>query len=172
MMVLAIDASTKSTGIAVFDDQSLKHYECITAGSTNIFKRIHKMVEYIEKIVVDYKIDNVIIEDVYPEDVHHNIQVYKSLTYLQGFIMDMLDTHNINPKFYTASEWRKKCGIKTGAGVVRQSLKPKDIKFVETQFGLHVNDDIADAICLGFAAVGGVIKEPQVIIDEDGFEFG
>ena len=64
------------------------------------------------------------------------------------------------------------CGIKTGAGVRRESLKAKDIAFVKSQFGIIVNDDIADAICIGFSAVGGIIKEPQVIITDDGFEFG
>ena len=64
------------------------------------------------------------------------------------------------------------CGIKTGAGVRRESLKPKDIAFVKSQFGITVNDDIADAICIGFSAVGGVIKEPQVVTTDDGFEFG
>lgn len=171
MMVLAIDASTKSSGFAVYENQELKHYGCITAGSTNVFKRIHKMVDELEKVLIEYKIDNVIIEDVTPQDVHENIQVHKTLTYLQGYILEMLDNHNIRPKFYTASEWRKKCGIHTGRGIRRESLKPKDIQFVRSQFGIQANDDVADAICIGFAAVGGVIKEPQVIIDDSGFEF-
>jgi hypothetical protein len=50
MMVLAIDASTKSSGFAVYENQELKHYGCITAGSTNVFKRIHKMVDELEKL--------------------------------------------------------------------------------------------------------------------------
>jgi len=172
MMVLAIDPSTKASGYAVYEDQELKDYGYITAGSSNVWHRIHKMVDELEEIVIKHEIDNVIIEDVYPEDVHNNIQIYKTLTYLQGFILDMLNNHDLHPKFYTASEWRKKCGIHTGRGVKRESLKPKDKQFVRSQFGLQVNDDIADAICIGFAAVGGVIKEPQVIVDEDGFEFG
>ena len=45
------------------------------------------------------------------------------------------------------------------------------MEFVKKQFGISVNDDIADAICIGFSAVGGVIKESQVITTDDGFEF-
>ena len=51
------------------------------------------------------------------------------------------------------NEWRSKCGIKTGAGVKRQSLKPADIKFVKDTYNLDVNDDIADAIGIGQAYV-------------------
>lgn len=171
MVVLALDPSTKSTGLAIFQDQELIHYECITAGSSNLYKRIDKIIEGIKNILDNYKIDNVIIEDVFPEDVHGNRSVFNALMYLQGFIMHLLDNYNLNPKFYTASEWRKKCDIRTGRGIHRESLKPKDIAFVKNQFGLTVNDDIADAICIGFAAVGGTIKQPQTIVDEDGFEF-
>ena len=173
MVTLAIDASTKSSGIAVFEDQQLKYYECITASSANLYNRIDKMIEGIEKVIKDFQPTNIIIEEVLLEDIHHNNNVFKALLYLQGFIMHLLNKYKLvnNVKFFGASEWRKKCGIHTGRGVLRDSLKKKDIEFVKSQFDLTVNDDIADAICLGFAAVGGTIKQPQVIIDDSGFEF-
>jgi hypothetical protein len=34
---------------------------------------------------------------------------------------------------------------------VRETVKQRDIRFVEETFGLKVNDDIADAIGLGYA---------------------
>ena len=173
MITLALDLSTKNSGYAIFENQDLKTYGCITAGSANLYNRIDKMITELTKILEDNKIDNVIIEDVIPQDVKGNQTVFKALMYLQGFVMHLLNKYNIkNIKFYTSSEWRKKCGIHTGRGITRESLKPKDIQFVQSQFGIKVNDDVADAIGLGFAAVGGVIKEPQIIKDEDGFEFG
>ena len=50
------------------------------------------------------------------------------------------------------SQWRKICGIKTGSGVRRTSLKPKDIEFVKNKYNITVNDDIADAIGIGYAS--------------------
>ena len=87
--------------------------------------------------------------------------------------MHLLDKHNLasSAEFIVASAWRKKCGIHTGQGIRRESLKPKDIQFVQNQFGIKVNDDIADAICIGFSYVGGEIKDPQVIVTDGGFEF-
>lgn len=172
MITLAIDASTKSTGWSIFEDQELKDYGCITASSSNLFNRIHKMIDEIDKIIIKHKVEQIAIEDVIPEDVHHNTKVFNALMYLQGFLADKCNDYKITPVFYVASAWRKKCGIHTGRGIRRESLKPKDIQFVKSQFGINVNDDEADAICIGFAHVGGVIKEPQEIVDEyGGFEF-
>lgn len=170
MITLAVDASTKSTGLAVFDGQELKHYECITASSTDLFKRIHKMQDEIDRVIKEYNVDKIVIEDVIPEDVHGNQNVFKALTYLQGYLVEIFNKNKIPYELVVASHWRRLCGIKTGSGVRRESLKPKDIAFVKNQFGISVNDDIADAICIGFAAVGGTIKEPQVVV-VDGFEF-
>lgn len=49
------------------------------------------------------------------------------------------------------SSWRAAIGIKTGRGIKRASLKEADIAFVEETFGITVNDDEADAICIGYA---------------------
>lgn len=175
MNTLALDLSTKSSGYAIYKEQELDKYGCITAGSANLYRRIDKMIEELDKILNDNQIDRVIIEEVLPEDVKNNQDVFKALMYLQGFVMHLLDKHKIDKskiQFIVASAWRKKCGIRTGAGIVRESLKPKDIAFVQSQFGITANDDVADAICIGFAGVGGVIKAPQVVITQDGFEFG
>lgn len=172
MITLALDLSTKSSGQAIYNEQELIKYGCITSASTNLFTRIDKMVEELTKILTEEKIDRVVIEEVLPEDIRNNQTVFKALMYLQGFICRTLDRFKLTPSFVVASHQRKLCGIKTGAGIKRESLKSKDIAFVKSQFGLTVNDDIADAICIGFSAVGGTIKEPQTIITDDGFEFG
>ena len=168
MIVIGIDGSTKSSGISIFDNKKLIHYECITASSTNVFKRIDKMISELEHIITKYKVEYAYIEDVYPEDVHNNIQIYKTLTYLQGFILHLLDKYNIKHTFFTASEWRSKCGIHTGRGIKRESLKPKDIEFVKNHFNIDVNDDIADGICIAYA---GLLPDTKSIKTEDGFEF-
>jgi len=171
-MILALDLSTKSSGWAVYDKDKLIDYNCITAGSSNLFSRIDKMVEELKKILDKYNFSHVYIEDVYPEDVHNNIQVYKALVYLQGFILHLLNKYKLEHTFFLPNEWRAKCGIHTGKGIKRDILKAKDIQFVQDQFNIKVNDDIADAICIGFAAVGGSPKIAQIVKTEDGFEFG
>ena len=172
MIILGLDLSTKASGYSVFEDDKLIDYGCINAGSANLFNRIDKMVVEIEKLFGKYEFNHVYIESVYPEDVHNNQNVFDALKYLQGFILHLLNKYNLPHTFYAASEWRAKCGIQTGRGIKRDILKERDIQFVRDQFGLDVNDDIADAICIGFAASGSTPSRPQVIKTDDGFEFG
>ena len=51
MYILALDASTKATGVAIFKDKALMGSSVITASSNDLYKRIHKMVDNILAIV-------------------------------------------------------------------------------------------------------------------------
>ena len=155
MKILAIDASTKSSGVAVFDNSKLIDYKCITSSSTDLFKRIHIMIDEFKNIISKNNIDKVILEEVHPETGLANIKTHKALMYLQGAAAMMI--HDLFPSieivYLYPNEWRKLCGIKTGSGVRRESLKTKDIQFVKDTFNLTVNDDIADAIAIGYAYI-------------------
>lgn len=171
--ILGLDPSTKSTGFSVFNGKELIAHGTITAGSTNVFHRISKIIQELdEKVLKKYPIKKCIIEEIIPEDVRYNQNVFKPLMYLQGFICNLLNTYNIQPSFFTASEWRKKCGIKTGRGIKRNSLKMKDKLFVKQYYGIDVNDDEADSICIAYAYTHDPIPVTnEIIIDNSGFEF-
>ena len=153
MKTLSIDASTKNTGIAIFDNSQLIHYQCINSSSTNTLKRIQYMTKEIQKIVKKYTPDKVVIQDVLPEDVKHNQNVFKALIYLQAALVLKLFDYDLQPTFYTASHWRAQVGIKTGPGIKRNQLKTASKKLVTALYHIEVNDDISDAICLGIAYI-------------------
>ena len=168
MKTLALDMSSKSTGWAVFEEQQLIDYGCITCSSTDSLKRIKKITVEIEKVYKKYIPENIICEEVILDDVHHNHNVFKVLIYLQASVALMFHTYNKKLEFYTASEWRKKCGIRTGRGITRDMVKAADIKFVKDTYNIDANDDICDAICIGYAYTNG---KSTTIVTEDGFEF-
>ena len=155
MNILGLDASTKSSGWAIFEDKKLSSYGCITASSTDLFKRIHKMVDEIDILITNNNISKVILEEVRPEEsgARTNLATHKALMYLQGAIAMMIhDKHQkVTIEYLYPSEWRKCCKIKTGRGVVRETVKQRDIRFVEETFGIKVNDDTADGIGLAYA---------------------
>lgn len=153
MIIMSIDGSTKSTGIAIFDNKQLIYYKCISASGTNMLNRISVIVHGIDEIARKYKVEKVFMEDVIPEDVKHNQSVYKALMYLQGAVALMFNKLKIQVIYFTASEWRAKVGIKTGRGVKRDVLKAKSIALVKEAYHIDVNDDIADSICIGLAAL-------------------
>ena len=155
MKVLAIDASTKSTGVALFEDTKLIKYDCLTASSTDLIKRIQKIIKELNEFLNNEKIDKVILEEVRPEQGLQNIKTHRALMWLQAAIAFLL--HEIQPKaeieYVYPSSWRAKCGIKNGRGVRRKMIKELDIAFVKEEYLIDVNDDVADAIGIGHAYV-------------------
>ena len=170
MITIAIDASTKSTGVAVFKDKQLTRRHNIQDNGKNVLKRIKIMTDCIEEIYIAEKDLNeghqiqVIMEQIIPDNLNeakwtHNQATFKALFYLQAAIVLMFDNYGIDVEFIGASSWRKQCGIKQG-GATRDVLKARDIEFVKEKFGLDVNDDVADAICIGWAKVNAT-PQPQ-----------
>ena len=155
MTILSLDLSTKSSGWAVFEDGELMDHGCITSASTDLIKRIHIMTDAIDKLLEQYTINTIIVEEVRPEGGYGvgNLQTHRALMWLQAAIAFLVhDKYSKTTIDYIyPSSWRAAIGIKTGRGIKRTSLKEADIAFVEETFGITVNDDEADAICIGFA---------------------
>lgn len=149
MNILALDLSTKSTGFAVFYENKIADHGIIKATSKNTFDRYSAMKEEILKIVKEYDIDTLILEDVIP--TNRGIPtVQKVLTQLQGIIVHSIYeyTKSLNIIYYTASEWRKINHIKQGPGVKRENLKQQDIAKVKELYKIDCNDDEADALLI------------------------
>ena len=156
MYILALDASTKSTGLAIFNNKEFLGKGCITASSTDLFKRIHKIVDSIDEVIANAGIEEIVMEEVIP-DHQKNTQTFKALMYLQAAIMIMV--HDKYPKIkveliYPGS-WRSQAGIKIGRGVKRETLKEADIRRAKELFNVEqLNDDEADAILIGAVYAG------------------
>ena len=157
-MILSLDLSTKSSGIAIFDnDKKLIDYTCITASSTDLVKRIYKIINDLKLFCQKYdNIDTVVIEEVRPEGNQYGVgnqKTHKALMYLQAALVFFM--HDNYPKvkieYLYPSEWRSRCGLHTGRGIKREELKKADIAFVKKLYNIEVNDDIADAIGIGYA---------------------
>lgn len=161
IITIAIDASTKSTGIAIFKNKDFIKYDLFTNSSKNVLTRIKYMTDKIENyyqaIATGFSNIQIIMEQIIPDNLNDakwtkNQNTFKALFYLQAAIALMFNNYNIEVEFIGASSWRKRCGIKQG-GATRDLLKERDKAFVKEKFNLDVNDDIADAICIGYAKV-------------------
>ena len=155
MNILSLDLSSKSSGWAFFENNKLIDYGCITSASTDLIKRIYIMRDEIQEVINKYTIYNDYVEEVRPQCGFGagNIQTLRALMWLQAAIAFML--HDFNKKivleYVYPSTWRATIGIKNGRGIKRESLKQADIAFVKERYNISVNDDIADAICLGIS---------------------
>ena len=155
MNILSIDASTKSSGWAYLIDNNLIDHGCITASSTDLIKRIQKMTNEIDIILKKYSIDKIILEEVRPEGGYGvgNQKTHKALMWLQAAIAFLVHDNypTIEIEYIYPSSWRATLGIKNGRGIKRQTLKEADIEYIKNNFNINVNDDEADAICIGLA---------------------
>lgn len=163
--ILSLDLSSKSTGWSIFEDTKLIKSGVITASSRDVIARILKITREIKQILDEFPHINLIIaEEVRPEEDTQKIpnsHVYKVLMWLQAAIIFLIHEHypKVQIEYVYPSEWRKACGIQTGRGIKRESLKTADIQFVKETYGISANDDEADAIGIGHAYVHQLSNE-------------
>lgn len=155
MNIISIDASTHSSGLAIYKHNKLAFHDCITSTSSDLFNRIKVMVDGIRRVLIQNPdMDYLVLQQVRQQGFV-NVKTYKALMYLQGCICMMIhqDFKHIQVDFLYPSSWRKICQIKQGRGVQRAKQKELDIQWVKDKFNIQVNDDIADAIGLGYAYI-------------------
>lgn len=156
MKFISLDLSTRSTGLAIFNNNKLESYKLITASSNDLIKRIQKITKEIKEIIEENtEIEKIILEEVHIDSDNvatKNIATHRALMWIQASINFMVHDNfpNIIIEYVYPGTWRKTCGIKTGRGVKRDSLKTADIQFVKDNYNIDVNDDVADAICIGY----------------------
>lgn len=168
-MILSLDLSTKSSGWSILNDKKeLIKYGCITSASTDLIKRIHKMTDEINVILQEEKdIKTIVIEEVRPEGATYGVgnqKTHKALMWLQAAVAFLIHDNfsNINIEYTYPSSWRSILGIKTGKGIKRDTLKEADIEYIYNRFNISVNDDIADAICIGLAYLFEIENEKNL----------
>lgn len=155
MNIISLDMSTKSTGYAIYKHNKLVQYNYITATSSDLFNRIKVMLNAINKLLEQNSdLEYVVMQQVRQEGFT-NIKTYKALMYLQGCVQMIIHQKfkHLQTSFLYPSEWRKVCQIKQGRGIQRKQQKQNDIQWVKTNFNIQVNDDVADAIGIGYAYI-------------------
>jgi len=143
--LISIDSSTKKTGVAYFENGSLKKYFLLESSNSDVDVRFCEIVKQLYDVLNEYMPDIVWIEDTWNAN---NIQTTKVLSKLIGTvygwcIVKSKEFHTILP-----SEWRKYCGI-SQSKMKRAELKQASIAYVKNRYDIDVNDDVADAISMG-----------------------
>lgn len=150
--ILALDQSTSNTGWALFKDGVLSDYGVFkTEGFEE--QKIEDMRKWLEKkineIVLDENVDlKIVLEDIQMQ--RNDVKTFKILAHLQGVLINTFFREKEKIKsgisIYYSSEWKSSCGIK---GKDRTAQKNNAQQFIIDTFGIKVNQDTCDAICLG-----------------------
>lgn len=154
MRVVAFDQATAVSGYSVIEDGAYKKSGTVTVKpNTPMDERFAIMTRGICQIIADEDADCVAIEDVQQQV---NKQTFKHLARLQGAIIGYCCVHDIPCLIYPATTWRKKLGFSQGKGIRREGLKVQAIQYVKDNVHRNVNNDEADAICIGLAVFTGI----------------
>lgn len=145
--LLALDQASKVTGWAIFEDGELKSYGKISLDDPNTDIRLVQLRQGIQTLVADYNIDEVVFEDIQQQNnVANNVQTFKVLAEVYGVVSELLQELQIPHSTVLAASWKSTLGIK---GRTRAEQKKNAQLYVEQNYGIHVIQDIADAVCIG-----------------------
>lgn len=162
MIVAGIDGSTTKSGVAIMEDKKLKFYTFINLSkeTQDPMKRIRHMQLEICKILDQYDVDAIYMEKAFTKS---NIDTTMKLANLAGGIMLYSAQNDIKFVHPEPSVWRSKIGIQQGKGVKRETLKAEAIMAVKQEYGIDVNDDVAESCLIARSA----FNLPKIDITED-----
>ena len=153
-MILSLDASTKSTGYAIFDEDKLISYGKWSSNGTHSTERISQTKNWIACMIEKWKPDLVVLEDIqlqkFGEDGQEGVLTFKKLAALQGVLKNYCFESGIIYKIVSPSTWRAHSEIK---GKSRTDKKKNAQLKVKRLYDISVTQDEADAVLIGAWAV-------------------
>ena len=163
MVLLGLDASSSSTGWAVFDHRGLAAYGIIKPDGEDWRDRLVHQGSKLKEVMEKYHPDKIVMEDVPLKN--GNSKVLVILGAVQGFIYGIAASYGIPVQFVLPSEWRSPLGLYDGTreGTKRKELKRKSVEKANELFGLNLvwvspsskfnQDDVSDAILLCYSQI-------------------
>lgn len=161
---MSLDASSTSTGWAIFDKKGLSAYGVIKPTGEDWRERLVNQGYKLKEIIEKYHPTKIIMEDV-PLKAGGGLKILVLLGAVQGFIYGIASSYEIPIKFITPTSWRSVIGFFDGTedGKKRDAMKKKAVEYVNKEFGLNLKyvspksrfneDDTAEAICIGYSQV-------------------
>ena len=148
MKLLALDQASNITGWAIFENSKLVSYGMIDASNqADIGKRLYKIRQSVEKLILDNNIDKVVLEDIYLDKVQiNNVSTFKILAEVFGVLYELCIELDKEVDAVLAGTWKSTLGIK---GKTRAEQKKNAQQYVKKKYNLDILQDITDAICIG-----------------------
>lgn len=150
--LFALDQATKVSGWAIFDNGKLCQYGVFDCPDGSQESRINATKKWVKDMIINWRVDQVILEDIQLQNFENQnmntigVTTYKSLSHLQGVLIDLLFESEIPFKLAHTGVWRKYNNIK---GKSRADKKKSAQLLVEEFYQQKVSQDEADAICIG-----------------------
>ena len=169
MNILAIDqARTGAWSVFEYESKKLIGYGTFSFDSKKYTyaKTVLHIEELIDIVIRAYDISAVFIEDI---NLRVNVQSFKRLAQLQGVLVNLFERNEYLYGYIAPSQWQSFCKargrnskeidskIRELQHEGRSQSKVLSIQYVKEQFGIDTeNDNLADALCIGWYVVNVV----------------
>ncbi len=158
LKIIAFDTSTANTGYAVYENptgvqDNRTDWKLTKFGSfdnrkiRDTFEKHLKTKDDILSLIKSEKPDMVVVE---LTCVPRNMTVGRILERILGIVEYYCEKHDIGFYEMRPTSWRKYAKGETKVPARRDDLKKWSVDRVMGLFGIEVNDDISDAILIGF----------------------
>lgn len=152
---LALDGSTDIVGWCIFDGMNRIKSGVFRAQSGNIDKRIESIRLFVDMIIKEYNVDEVILEDIQLQYRNRmpQVKVYRALAMVRGVLANVAFQNKCEHYFILPNEWRSILGIKCGGRNDREISKKSAEIFITKFTEEKMEIDEIEAICLGMAFI-------------------
>lgn len=152
--LVGMDSSSKSSGMSIWEDGILKEYKIVKCDEKDMEHRFNHM-----SLSLWNELENCKPSVLYMEEtvVVRNPQVQRFLTRLQGVVYSWCMLNNCEFNTIRPTQWRKLAGI-NNSKKKRPELKLEAINLVKEKYKIEANDDVAEAILIGEAALNKFTK--------------
>lgn len=150
MKILALDQALQITGWAVFDNKKLIAADTFSVSKTApMERRLLEIYKHLTNLYHEYEFEKIYFEDIQLQA--GNALTYKHLAYAQAAVILWCGHMDMDWSMSAPSHWRKVLGGSFGRK--RAEQKRHAIELVQKWYNIEVSSDIADAICIGKAAL-------------------
>ena len=146
-ILLALDQASKTTGWAIYTDGKLTAWDKFTFEDEDFGKRLLKIRNQVIKLIQQYEVTEVAIEDIQLQNsIGNNVVTYRALAEVRGVLEELFTEMKIPYQIVFSGTWKSTLGIK-GAKSAEQKRAAQE--YVLNTHGIKAIQDTCDAICIG-----------------------
>lgn len=136
-VVLGLDMSSKKSGYALFIGGQLAEYGLWETDNTDWRERIAYMASCVRQYCIIHNVKKIYAEDVPP--TIDNSQTVKVLSALQGMLIALSVSHDIDITFIPVKTWKQKIGVNLTSSKANNQCKAK----IKEYFGKGYNKPLS-----------------------------
>ena len=144
--MLAFDQSSVRTGWSCFDGTDLMNFGLIDLSALPVEDRLNAMALQINALAERYNPETIVMEGVVYQS---NVSTLITLANLQGMIFEICRMRGANRDVLPPTAWRRQLDIRQGPGIKRAELKKQSVALIYASYGIYVDEDVCEAICIG-----------------------